>query len=183
MKKLYLYIALLLLAVGNGFAQELVLSKDIISGVNHKEESVKITATNVINNEAGAVYHAGKIIHLKSGFSAKNGSVFRAYVENDQEGESDASKTSEQQVVEQSESVVDPFIIYPNPNNGNFTIGLNDLQEGTIQIVDILGLTVYQSDFKNQSEIKIDIQDTKKGIYAVKVNAKNQVYTRKIIKK
>ena len=57
--------------------------------------------------------------------------------------------------------------VYPSPNNGIFTIdGLNG--ENTIEIVDVLGKLVYETNSKNTS-VMIDINDKDKGVYFYKI--------------
>jgi hypothetical protein len=72
--------------------------------------------------------------------------------------------------------------IAPNPNNGIFKIILKDISEGTIQVSDLYGYTVYKVDFKDQNEFEMNMQDKPKGIYIVKVIYGNKTFTRKIIK-
>jgi len=75
-----------------------------------------------------------------------------------------------------------PITILPNPTHGILKIASEYLNDGTIQITGLFGTTVFKSDFKNQKEIKISIQNQPKGIYIVKVISANQTYTNKIIK-
>jgi Secretion system C-terminal sorting domain len=72
--------------------------------------------------------------------------------------------------------------ITPNPNNGIFKINLNEVSQGTIAVTDLYGFTVYKSEFKNQNEFEMNLQDNPKGIYIVKVVSGDQTYTSKIIK-
>jgi len=75
--------------------------------------------------------------------------------------------------------------VTPNPNNGIFRIILDQkVESGKIQVVDLIGNTVYGKTFKGQKKIDIDIQSQKEGIYIVKViSDKNEIYTEKLIKK
>ena len=59
---------------------------------------------------------------------------------------------------------------------------LDQLQEGRIEILDLYGIPIYKSEFKNQNIININIQDKPKGIYILKIYSNDQIYTNKIIK-
>ncbi|PQL93835.1 T9SS type A sorting domain-containing protein [Apibacter adventoris] len=72
--------------------------------------------------------------------------------------------------------------IYPNPTSGLFTIELNDIQEGSMQIININGQVIYSKPFKNQTEWNIDIANQPAGIYIIKIQFKQQIITKKIIK-
>ena len=73
--------------------------------------------------------------------------------------------------------------IYPNPNNGNFTISLKESTKNihSIEITDILGSTVYKKEKIQTNAINIDISNQPKGIYFIKASTKDKVFTNKII--
>jgi hypothetical protein len=71
--------------------------------------------------------------------------------------------------------------IYPNPNSGLFTIKLENLSEGTIQIMDINGSLVYSKNIKNK-EFEVNIQEQPAGIYFIQVKSGKKIITKKIIK-
>lgn len=68
----------------------------------------------------------------------------------------------------EQENVVKTIFIYPNPNDGTFTIHLSGLNNALIEIFSINGATVY-SKYINRSEVQITLPDPNKGIYFVKV--------------
>jgi YVTN family beta-propeller protein len=74
--------------------------------------------------------------------------------------------------------------IYPNPNNGNFTIQLKNTADknGTITIVDMLGRIVYETPYKlngNDDTISISEMHLKVGTYNIIIGRKDGVTTRK----
>jgi hypothetical protein len=74
--------------------------------------------------------------------------------------------------------------LYPNPNNGNFTIQLKNTADknGTIIIVDMLGRIVYETLYKlNNNEDIISISDMhlKAGTYSIIIGNKDGAATRK----
>jgi hypothetical protein len=73
--------------------------------------------------------------------------------------------------------------IYPNPNNGNFTILMNDLQKEThFEIYNSLGQEVIRKPLKIK-ETQIDIGNLANGIYFVKIFEEGEmIYYSKIIK-
>ena len=164
MKKL-LFVLLALLSIDNCFAQDLSLTNDKTSDTDKKQISTKTIHIKASNKRTMAIYSGCHIIQLKPGFNTANGFTKGS-------PETTAAKTSKQKELK----------IYPNPNNGIFKIGLTDFSEGTIQIIDALGRTVNESNFKNKSELEVNIQDNPIGIYFVKVKSRDQVYTNKIIK-
>jgi len=58
--------------------------------------------------------------------------------------------------------------LYPNPNNGNFTIELNGKQTN-IYIVDVTGKTVKQFE-TNSTSYKVSVENLQSGLYYVKIN-------------
>jgi hypothetical protein len=73
------------------------------------------------------------------------------------------------------------FHIFPNPNNGIFTISGLPLNILSVDIYNLLGEKVC-SNIKNanQTTYNIDIADSPKGIYLVNIYSDNEVYTKKI---
>ncbi len=60
------------------------------------------------------------------------------------------------------------ILVYPNPNNGNFTISNANGLGMTIEVYDILGAKIYEqvTEFSTQD---VDISDLSAGVYLVKV--------------
>ncbi len=76
------------------------------------------------------------------------------------------------------------FEIYPNPNNGNFTLQLKNTSDKnvTITVIDMLGRTVYASLYKlknNEDVISISQLHLKAGTYNVIIGKKDGVNSRK----
>ena len=73
------------------------------------------------------------------------------------------------------------FSIFPNPNNGQFTIKTENLTTATeVEIYDGLGKLVLKNEMKNPSTT-IDISNQPKGIYLLKMVNGNNVVTQKIV--
>ncbi len=74
--------------------------------------------------------------------------------------------------------------LYPNPNNGNFTIQLKNTADknGTITIVDMLGRTVYETLYKlsgNDNTISISEMHLQAGTYNIIIGRKDGDVSRK----
>jgi hypothetical protein len=68
------------------------------------------------------------------------------------------------------------FSIYPNPNNGQFTIQLNQVQEhgSKVTITNTIGQVVYQAVI-NQKVSNIDIPNMDKGTYILTLENQNKL--------
>ncbi|WP_120200205.1 proprotein convertase P-domain-containing protein [Ichthyenterobacterium magnum] len=79
----------------------------------------------------------------------------------------------------------DTFSIFPNPNDGSFTIKLNSLSTNDIvvNVYDIRGRAIYNNVYKNTSSFNqnIDLTTVQSGIYLVKVTDGERKTTRKIV--
>ena len=71
------------------------------------------------------------------------------------------------------------FNIYPNPNNGTFTIDTET--ELNVTIVDVLGKTVYSSKLTNGKN-QINLTNLVNGIYIVKAENNGKINTIRLIK-
>ena len=72
------------------------------------------------------------------------------------------------------------LILYPNPNNGQFTIELeNTDRESVLEIYDVMGNIIWSK--KGVTKNQINLQNHPKGIYLVRVVSKNNIFTRKIV--
>ena len=77
------------------------------------------------------------------------------------------------------------FNVYPNPNNGIFTVELNNIKadDYKILVTNVLGQEVYVSTEKTSTLIseKIDLSDLSKGVYMLEVSNSESTITEKII--
>ena len=78
------------------------------------------------------------------------------------------------------------FNLYPNPNNGLFTIAFTTLMEAeyfTITVVDLIGKTVYREEIsKEETTREFDLSHLYNGIYVVVISANKIILTQKFIK-
>ena len=75
------------------------------------------------------------------------------------------------------------FSIYPNPHPGIFNIEIYEevVAEYEMEVVNMLGKTVYQKQNIPAGKTQIDITSQPKGIYFVKVQAGEKVFTEKVV--
>ena len=74
--------------------------------------------------------------------------------------------------------------IYPNPNNGNFTININkDLNISAVEITDLTGRIVYVRDNINDNTANFELEQEENGVYMVKIISGSNVIIKKVIKR
>ncbi|PCJ28315.1 MAG: hypothetical protein COA97_01395 [Flavobacteriales bacterium] len=72
-------------------------------------------------------------------------------------------------------------IVYPNPNNGTFTIEASNLENSVLEIYNLTGQLVSQTTLQNNTKT-IDISKQANGLYLLKITSNQQVVTRRIVK-
>lgn len=117
-------------------------------------------------------------------YHEEDGSVTNRVVadENDQRSIWEAIPTSQSLSIDDNKLTISSLKVYPNPANNKFTIALNNIDNATIGIYNILGKKVYQ-----KSNVKENIEITtnnrfETGVYLIKVtDSKQKVYYKKLI--
>lgn len=83
------------------------------------------------------------------------------------------------------ENEISEFLIFPNPNQGEFTIKLNSSTDSKIKVdvYDIRGRLIYNNSYQNNSNFKqtISLDNVQSGMYLVKVSDGEKSTTKKII--
>lgn len=78
----------------------------------------------------------------------------------------------------------DLFRVYPNPNDGSFTVSISKFSgKANIQVIDMNGRTVYNTDSEFSFEKTIDIRSLQSGMYILKISGNGLNYSHKIIRK
>ncbi len=75
--------------------------------------------------------------------------------------------------------------VYPNPNNGVFTLGINSLTNTTchVRIVDLVGKELYQKDINcsaGENFEKLNLQHLENGIYLIHLQQEGRSVTKKL---
>lgn len=173
--------------------EECVANRNIVSSVNavsvdHQQASARILATNTVNANAEAVYHAGDEVLMTDGFTAISGSTYRAYIENCTNDYAARKAVVERPVVTyniprpKEEIALADNAVYPNPGNGIFNVRVAGLSEGFVQITNLKGTEFYNRKFKDQGELDVNIKNEAPGMYIVRVVSGNKVFTKTIVK-
>jgi hypothetical protein len=78
------------------------------------------------------------------------------------------------------------FNLYPNPNDGRFSINFAntlEVENYMVTIVDLIGETVYQQELSNDETIKqFDLSHLKRGTYVLMISTNQILLTQKFIK-
>ena len=74
------------------------------------------------------------------------------------------------------------FSIYPNPNNGEFSINVPATKSTklTVEVRNVLGQIVYSED-KSESTIKMNLSHLDRGVYTIDVESENNLSSSKKI--
>ena len=82
-------------------------------------------------------------------------------------------------------SLEDSFVVYPNPNNGEFNVKLksNSNQDINIQVFDIRGRSVLNQTYNNTRDFNqnINLNNAQSGMYLLNVSDGERTATKKII--
>jgi len=82
-----------------------------------------------------------------------------------------------------SKGVTSTISLYPNPNDGNFTLNLEKGREKLlIKIIDIYGKTIYNAESNGELR-KISVPGLSSGVYFVKINGTDINEVLRFIKK
>ncbi|MBX3164698.1 MAG: T9SS type A sorting domain-containing protein [Bacteroidetes bacterium] len=71
--------------------------------------------------------------------------------------------------------------VYPNPNNGAFTLELNNGANKTIELLDLTGRIIF-SNSTSDDKINFNIRELSNGVYYLKVMSNNAVKVLKVVK-
>jgi len=89
----------------------------------------------------------------------------------------DATAVSNNTLSEQAQ-----FTLYPNPNDGKFTISVNNAEGFTFAVKDLAGRILKTQNIQNNT-VTVDLSDYSSGIYFVAVTANGKIQTQKIVVK
>jgi hypothetical protein len=77
------------------------------------------------------------------------------------------------------------FAVYPNPNEGKFTVKLNAASSSNIkiEIVDLRGRFIYSNTYNNRDDFKetLNLKNIQSGMYILRASDGLRASTKKII--
>ncbi|MBN1925120.1 MAG: T9SS type A sorting domain-containing protein [Prolixibacteraceae bacterium] len=72
--------------------------------------------------------------------------------------------------------------LYPNPNNGRFTLSLTNLENTvSVNVYNMVGASVYQSGTLPEGNVNIQLPFARKGVYFVKLSGEEEQLVKKMI--
>lgn len=172
------------------------------NGVYEATETITSGENVTIQETTSVVFDAGQEIYINEGFHAEQGSNFHAKIEGCLEGCGNGKSTDEGQNGEtytlyerdlheetdtekaSSLAFLDrSFIIYPNPTSGVLHIKPEGDEELNyqIEIIDVIGRTIYTSSENNAQGTTIDISGNASGIYFLKIKYTDITQTKRIV--
>lgn len=71
----------------------------------------------------------------------------------------------------------------PNPNNGKFSVNIDNTLQGTskLSVVDVMGKLVYSTELENNQPKEIDLNAVEQGVYFINISNNNKAKTHKLI--
>lgn len=177
MKKYLLFLSFLIISFwGKAQIKTEKVVDPIVSGTVVIEVSKAIEASNTINSTAVATYRSTSYVVLEPGFQAEEGSVFIAQINLPNPvatfPENKSTQPNQKDVFEADPSQW--MNIYPNPNDGNFSIAVdmpddNQATHQRVQIYYLNGDLVYDKEVKRHDVLTLRFTELKKGAYFVKL--------------
>ena len=85
-----------------------------------------------------------------------------------------------------SQSLASEFVVYPNPNKGQFTISLDGVEQGTytIEVMSNLGVAIWKSEnvmISGSYKTEVDIRPAPAGVYMVLIRNNESHQVRKVM--
>jgi hypothetical protein len=84
---------------------------------------------------------------------------------------------------EEVETELQGFLIYPNPNNGLFTISGIEATQATLRILDLSGRLVREQLINGGNQITVNTEDLNNGVYQVSILTKDGIMTERMVVK
>lgn len=147
--------------------------------------SITTSGNVIVDNLSEYAFTANNEISLTVGFSAEPGSEFSAYIAGctgTAVGHREFANSGSESLFERNS--LNKLSIFPNPNNGSFTVKFDGLNEGALEIRNVLGQVLLSE--RTQGEILKEVhlgQEIKSGMYfVVFTDQKGNKYKEKFIK-
>ena len=150
-----------------------------------KKDSHALTGTVKSGQKAylgrtGSTYFKGSIDQVEVFNTALSDSDVMDLYENLKDEVSDYTNIDDLEIDTPESST---FKIYPNPNNGNFTIDINSLsnQDARFEIINSVGQIILKKVIDKSGKYSVELPNTNPGIYIIKVYSGAKNYVNQII--
>ncbi|MFK7781280.1 3-coathanger stack domain-containing protein [Psychroserpens sp.] len=155
----------------------------------NRQADETIFATNFIDVDANAIYHAGNFVELNPGFEAESQSRFAAYVEACSDDflyrnqTTDSKYLNDKEDIDDDLKINDDFRIIPNPSS-NFTKLESIYSEfNRIKIISVFGEVEFYKVIKASKSFNVDVSNFPKGVYIVSISlVDGNVLIKKLVK-
>jgi len=159
------------------------------------QESIRYAPIFIIEQTGNITVYGGNSVLIKSGFHAKPGSTFHAFIHGPSEcyggyaksGTSDSSNDGNENETKMetllAKSTTNEGLrinLIPNPNSGNFIFEVNQANpKGTLNVYGVDGKLYYEQ-FVNQTQTRLVIS-LRNGLYLVVYKTVKEMQTIKLI--
>jgi hypothetical protein len=176
------------------YRADIVVPKQILAG-NHITQRTDFKDVEVLSN-ATVTFKAGESIELKAGFTVKPGGIFHALIDGEsctqnkrqrglnldhiQDDELDSNTSSEALI----ESFHTTLLVYPNPNQGSFTLKLVDELGREQQFSEDAQFTLFNHQGVSLASGLLSEKNFKGlavGLYIIQIQTNYETFTAKII--
>jgi|GEM_PF-5010665 len=164
---------------------------NVAGGTANNQAGQTISATNLINASARAVYHAGDFVELNAGFEADFATEFAAFVAGcDGLYPYKPAPVNQQQTFSESKGnphnpavwdAIKYLRIHPNPASTLIKVEAVNAILNRVRIISIDGKVVFDANIDNP-EAEIDVSGFESGIYVMDVASSIGQFSEKFIK-
>ncbi len=80
-------------------------------------------------------------------------------------------------------NLIEDILVYPNPSNSKYSIDLKSIhREIEVDILNYCGVTILETNFKNQKYLELDLTDYLSGIYFIQLKLDGKETLIKVVK-
>jgi hypothetical protein len=161
-----------------------ITKASVVTPFEFTETKARITSTATLASGNTLYYRAGIQINLDPGFEVFPGASFDGFIHGcDASGSSFFRTAKDDELMDEVKKKAQPleeaFSIYPNPNNGSFTLTFPSMSEeemehgeeaeNDVYIFDAMGKVILEKKQTTAKAITVDLTGYPKGIYLVRV--------------
>jgi hypothetical protein len=73
------------------------------------------------------------------------------------------------------------FVVYPNPNNGAFTVLNMNAISGELELFDSLGKLIYAERIQGQTNVDVDVKANVPGLYLIRIATETGVWNSRVV--